>query len=616
MIFQTALTNNFVKDFMRNNVMKRWCQILLIACPFLLLVAIGIPVNVYAQETPDLIMDFENGESQGFLARGGNEILEVTEADAHSGNYSLKTTGRVASWNGPSIRIEEYIEQGCEYQVTAWVSAISPTSSSFRLSTQVGDGSAANYVNLASKTVTAAQGWVALTGRYRYTNTSSGFITIYIENDIEDAQFSIDDISITRLAGSGVNVDLDLPSLAEIYKDDFLIGGAFSSEDLAGPRFELVRRHYNVLTACNAMKPDALQPTKGSFNFAAIDNMFPIIEDANILLHGHTLAWHNQSSPWLNKDELGAPLTREEAQQNLIEHVQGAAGHYAGKVISWDVLNEAMEDNPANPDDWKSALRRSDWYNAFENGAADGQDGADYVNLLFREARKADPDAKLYYNDYNMDNQNKAIAVANMVAQLNEDYLAEGNSRLLVDGVGMQGHFNMSTNVILIEASLERFIALGVEVSISELDLSVPGASIEGLSEEQELNQAVRYAQLFEMFKKHAPNITRVTFWGLDDGASWRASQFPLLFNSDLSAKQAFYAVADPAGFLAESKREAVPAVQQDEKAPENDIETQDEITVDVSNDQQIPLCIWLVAGMVVVIGAGLLLLRKFRKVK
>ena len=180
--------------------------------------------------------------------------------------------------------------------------------------------------------------------------------------------------------------------------------------------------------------------------------------------------------------------------------------------------------------------------------------GPDYLEQAFLAAREAldrhpEWDVKLYYNDYNEDNQNKATAIANMVEEINGNYAKAHPGRLLIDGVGMQGHYNIHTNPANVELSLEQFIALGVEVSITELDIQA--GSDYRLSEQLANTQGYLYAQLMDLFSAHADHIKRVTFWGMDDGTSWRASTNPLLFDKDLQAKPAYDGVIDPAAFLA-----------------------------------------------------------------
>ena len=214
----------------------------------------------------------------------------------------------------------------------------------------------------------------------------------------------------------------------------------------------------------------------------------------------------------------------------------------------WDVVNEAMNDNPSNPTDWEGSLRQSQWLQAI---------GKDYVEQAFLAARAvldAHPewDVKLYYNDYNLDNQNKATATYHMVKELNEAYASAHAGQVLIDGVGMQGHYTVNTNPANVAISLERFLSLGVEVSITELDIQA-GSNYE-LPEKLANAQGYQYAQLFKLFRDNADHIARVTLWGMDDGNSWRAEGNPLVFDKDLQAKKAFDGVIDPDGFIAANK--------------------------------------------------------------
>ena len=137
------------------------------------------------------------------------------------------------------------------------------------------------------------------------------------------------------------------------YEDEFLIGTAISSEDLAGIRFDLLTTHFNSVTAGNAMKPGELQRTKGNFTFSGADNLVDTSLDAGMKVHGHTLVWHQQSPEWMNTaidtDGNMRYLSREEALDNMRTHIKTVVEHFADKVISWDVVNEAMSDNSTNP---------------------------------------------------------------------------------------------------------------------------------------------------------------------------------------------------------------------------------------------------------------------------
>jgi endo-1,4-beta-xylanase len=326
----------------------------------------------------------------------------------------------------------------------------------------------------------------------------------------------------------------NIPSLQETFRDYFLIGNIVSKPTFESPRFDLLTYHFNAATAENAMKPDALQREKGVFTFAQADEMVNKVLEAGMKMHGHTLAWHQQSPSWMNYEG----IDRQEAVDNLVNHTKTVAEHFRGRVISWDVLNEAINDNPFNPQDWRGSLRQTPWYKAI---------GPEYIEIVFRAAREADPEALLYYNDYNLDSQNKALAVYHMVKELNGKN-PDAGGRPLIDGIGMQGHYRLATKAENVALSLERFAGLGVEVSITELDVQAGADSV--LSEQQAVEQGLAFARLFRVFKEYARHIGRVTIWGLEDSMSWRSSQNPTLFDKNLKAKPAFYGVIDPDTFI------------------------------------------------------------------
>lgn len=507
---------------------------------------------------PFTAITFEDQTTGGFGGRGGNETLTVTNEDNHTdgGSYCLKVEGREQAWNGPSLRVEKYIDQGAEYKVAAWVKTITPSSIQLQLSTQVGNGSGANYVNLQGKTISTADGWVRYEGTYRYNNVSGEYITIYVESSNNaTGSFYIDDISFEPTGSGPTEIQKDLVPIKDVYQNDFLIGNAISVEDLQGVRLELLKMHHNAATAGNAMKPGSLQATKGNFDFSGADAIVDKVLAEGLQMHGHVLVWHQQTGAWMNTttDTGGntVALGRDEALENMRTHIRTVMEHFGDKVISWDVVNEAMNDNPPNPADWRASLRRSTWFDAI---------GDDYVEQAFLTAREVldqHPEWKpitLYYNDYNEDNQNKSKAIYNMVKELNDKYALTHPGKLLIDGIGMQGHYTVSTNPANVQLTLERFVSLGVKVSITELDIQA-GSNYQ-LSDKLAIAQGYLYAQLFKLFREHAADIERVTFWGMDDGTSWRSATNPTVFDKNLQAKAAYYGVADPDKFMAENAPE------------------------------------------------------------
>jgi len=529
------------------------------------------PAAFKASATPNgigIFVDFEDGTTMGFEGRDsdGIEVLKATNEKAFSGTYSLLTTGRTKAWHGPSLNVTEFALPGRSCEISVMVHAKTPDESRFKLSTQVGQGPSASYHNLHIEMISVSDGWVQLKGTFTYPEDD--YITIYVENDTVDAEFYIDDVIFIIDEDGGFYPDLSLPSLAEVYKDYFLIGTAFTRSDLTSPRLELVRHHFNVLTAENAMKPNALSNARGEYSFERVDAMLDQLEQLGILVHGHALVWHSQSPNWLNKDDGGQVLTRAEARANMEEFITTVAGHYAGRVISWDVVNEAFNSSVGGrvPEDWRDALRtggrsndHSAWYGAYDNGAdeAAGESGADYIYDAFVFTRLADPNAILYYNDFNETEAGKREVIALMTEELNELWKNDPRNtepgRLLIEGLGLQGHYwTDDLDPQNVEDTIARWIETGAEISITELD--IPAGrwnNYRDLTEDQEeLKQAKLYAQLFMIFKKYSDFIERVTIWGIDDNSSWRREGSPLLFTANGMAKSAFTAVADPEGFL------------------------------------------------------------------
>jgi endo-1,4-beta-xylanase len=209
-----------------------------------------------------------------------------------------------------------------------------------------------------------------------------------------------------------------------------------------------------------------------------------------------------------------------------------------------------MRNDSSASSDWRASLRNNENPNQSENSRWNQIIGAEYIEIAFKAARDADPDAKLYYNDYNlnMSNYNKAHAVYNMVKDINQRYPDYGG-RKLIDGIGMQSHHHLNTDPATVEASIQLFASLGVEIAISELDIQAVfyGGPYTSLTEEAAKAQANMYAALFKIFKNHAASISRVTFWGIDDPHSWMSSSYPNLFDSAYKAKPAFYAAENPA---------------------------------------------------------------------
>jgi len=349
------------------------------------------------------------------------------------------------------------------------------------------------------------------------------------------------------LAGVGAQ-----PSLKEVYQKAFLIGaagdlpGRYSEAELANIKF-----HYQVITPENCMKPQPLQPAEGAFNWGTADALVKWCQANNLKVWGHTLVWHAQTGRWFfEPGPDGRPVTRELAMARLKSHIQTVVGRYKGRVIGWDVVNEAINDGGGAGTE---NLRQSNWQRTI---------GPDYLTLAFKWAHEADPQAQLYYNDYNIEMgaaQNRGKHANSLL--LLKRLLKEGAP---IHGVGIQGHWSLNANFADIEKAIENYAALGLKVSISELDVTVtgsnsgafPGGERGGAVSDEAFQQQARvYGKLFEIFNRQAKNISRVTFWGISDRRSWRSRQQPLIFDAQLQPKPALQAILDAAA----GKRAAQP---------------------------------------------------------
>ncbi|MFS0871053.1 endo-1,4-beta-xylanase [Paenibacillus xylanilyticus] len=495
--------------------------------------------------------DFESG-LDGFKARNGRETVVLSQEDNHTsdGKQSLLVT-TTAQYDAALVDAAGKMAKNHEYELSAWVKmAPGEASTTLRISVQYADS---GYANVSQNATVTDQEWVHLTGKYTLTTTPS-ILNAYIETADDDRgnrTFFLDDFALKYVGPvtAAPPIQENLPDLKEVYKDDFLIGNIVNPATFDETRLKLLTKHHNVVTFENDMKPDYAYNTDRQFDFTAEDALVQRVQDAGLDLHGHVLVWHAQSPTWLHTAANGEPLSREEALTNLRTHVKTVVEHFGDQVISWDVVNEAMNDNPANPQDWENALRNSGWLQAI---------GPDFLEEAYLAAKEVIDengwDIKLYYNDYNDDNQNKSTAIYSMVKEINENYAADHPGEKLIDGIGMQAHYNLGTRLDNVKMSLERFISLGVEVSVTELDIMAGTNS--AITEKEAKQQAYLYASLMDLYKKNSEHIPRVTFWGLNDSTSWRAEQNPTLFDKDFQAKEAFYGVVDPEKYLAENPPE------------------------------------------------------------
>ncbi len=355
-------------------------------------------------------------------------------------------------------------------------------------------------------------------------------------------------ILLASCAGIRTSSAQTIPSLKEIFKNDFLIGAAINTmqiEEKDSAANRLIEQQFNAVTPENIMKAQIIHPSWNTYNFELADKLVAFAARNNIKINAHTLIWHSQLPIFMRKMQ-----NADSVKEYFQNHITTVAARYDGKVYSWDVVNEALNED--------GSLRNSVFLQKL---------GPDYVVEAFRLAQKATPHSKLYYNDYNIEQPQKRAGAIALIKKIQ----AAG---VRIDGVGIQGHWKYDKVPMAdIEESIKEFSALGIEVMFTEVDLSVlpnPGdkqtADVSATSQSSnEMNpytnglpdsvaqkQASAYADLFNLFLKYKDKISRVTFWGVADGESWLngwpirgRTNYPLLFDRNFQPKPAFYEVID-----------------------------------------------------------------------
>ena len=340
-------------------------------------------------------------------------------------------------------------------------------------------------------------------------------------------------------------------SLKEVFKSDFLIGAALNRRQFTeqDPRaLPIIKSQFNTISPENQLKWQLIHPQPDKYDFEGADQYVAFGEKYGMVVIGHTLVWHNQTPAWVFQDSKGNPADRDTLLGRMRDHIHTVVGRYKGRIKGWDVVNEAV-----NAD---GSMRQTKWLQII---------GDDYIEKAFQFAHEADPQAELYYNDFDVEKEAKRNGVVQLIKKLK----AAG---VPITGVGLQGHNNMTfPSVEQQDATIKAFGDLGLKVNITELDVNVlPFVSEDegprmvltpelqpklnpyafGLPESVSSLQAKRYSDLFAVYLKYRDIIDRVTLWGVSDGDSWLnnfplrgRTNYPLLFDRDGKPKQAFEAV-------------------------------------------------------------------------
>jgi endo-1,4-beta-xylanase len=363
----------------------------------------------------------------------------------------------------------------------------------------------------------------------------------------------IKQVAATHLAGlllaglallPGATFGQTVPSLKDTFKNDFKIGTALHNaqfEERDPQMTQFIVRHFNVATPENIMKSALIHPKWDTYNFEPADKLVEFGKKHDILINGHTLIWHSQLPSFVRGIK-----SRDSVRTFFEDHIKTVAGRYEGKIFSWDVVNEALNED--------GTLRKTVFLDYL---------GDDYITEAFRLTQKASPTTELYYNDYNNEQPAKRAGCIALIKKIQ----AAG---VRIDGVGIQGHWHVGRVPFKdIEESILQYAALGLKVMFTELDIEVlprnfQGAEVgqrmtaneksnpytAGLPDSVQQQLAADYEALFKLFLKHKDKVTRVTFWGVNDGNTWLnnwpirgRTNYPLLFDRNNQPKPAFYKV-------------------------------------------------------------------------
>lgn len=487
--------------------------------------------------------DFE-ADKTDFTGRGAAKVQIVTKAK--EGKNSLFVSGRTAIWNGATVNLSDKLELNQKYIIKAMV-MYENGPDQIQIDCKV-EKNNSQYLSFASAIAKKGE-WTDITGTIIIpedtTSASVYFETAFAGGELID--FYVDNFSIVKEVAT---VDRgDIPALKEVYNDLFSIGVAATTGEIAAYRLELIKEQFNSLTPGNELKPDSIldyntcisDPKYNESPAVYFDKVEPILQftrDAGLPVRGHTLVWHSQTPRWFfaegYSNDPSAPLVSKELMLKRMESyikqvLEYTQSKYPGLIYCWDVVNEAV--NPGDGEEGGLRSKDSLWYQVV---------GPEFIEKAFEYARKyADPEVKLFYNDYNTEEPGKMLMIYNLVKDLKE--------KGLIDGIGLQSHFTMDNpSLIDMETSIRKYAELGLELQITELDM--------GLTEntkDEFLRQAKRYKRAFTILKNldesGVANITNVTFWGLSDDISWLNKpgkpSYPLLFDQYLLQKPAFWGV-------------------------------------------------------------------------
>lgn len=325
---------------------------------------------------------------------------------------------------------------------------------------------------------------------------------------------------------TGVSVNQWEVAAQQNAKNEHDVTGFVGADQTAD--WAVVEKNFNAVVAENCMKAEVIHPQEGVYDFTLADQFVEKSLAAGMRVHGHVLIWHSQCPYWFHHDANGKLVRKEVLKKRMKEHITTIMAHYKGRVSSWDVVNEAFEDD--------GSFRNSLFYQIL---------GEDFIPLAFQYAREADPTAELYYNDFSMNKPAKVDGVCKFFRPLIDKGLP-------IDAIGMQGHMILEDGAQEIisqyDYSIKAIASLGVKTFFSELDLSVlpnpygfSGANVsdrfayrpevdpykDGVPADKQAEIDQFWVDFYKMLITHKEDIIRLNYWCVNDGNSWK-NDFPI----------------------------------------------------------------------------------------
>ena len=331
----------------------------------------------------------------------------------------------------------------------------------------------------------------------------------------------------------------DSKGLHDYYQNYFPIGVAVSHRSLTGQEANLILKHFNSITPENAMKMGPIHPQEDRYFWDDADAIVNFAQANHLKVRVHNLCWHEQTPSWIFKDKNSSTVSKAELLKRLKDHITQVVTRYKGKIYAWDVVNEAIAD------DSLTLLRNTPWLQIC---------GEEFIAKAFEYAHEADPSARLFYNDYNTERPEKRERVYKLLKKLIDAHVP-------IHGVGLQGHWSIyEPTENELRTTISKFSSLGLEVQITELDVSIypweknkrdkKSQESDAFTPSLEQKQIDLYTTVFKIFREYKNEITGITFWNISDKHTWLDSypvkgrkNYPLLFDQNLKPKKVYWEV-------------------------------------------------------------------------